>query len=106
MQAINWNTPVDVYCVNVGEKYGPEYVFKLKSAVERHLTQPHNFWCITDKPELYPFSIQSDDLPGYWSKISVFKLFIEVHSFSKFCAKLNFVKSKTFRGIKINNITF
>ena len=40
------------------------------------------------------------------SKISVFKLFIEVHSFSKFCAKLNFVKSKTFSGIKINNIIF
>ena len=73
MQEINWDTIIDVYCVNVGDKYGPEYVFKLKSAVERHLKQPHNFWCITDKPELYPFSIKSDDLPGYWSKISVFK---------------------------------
>ena len=61
MQEINWDSIIDVYCVNVGDKYGPEYVFKLKSAVERHLKQPHNFWCITDKPELYPFSIKSDD---------------------------------------------
>tara|TARA_B110000858_G_C17796889_1_gene472941 strand:- start:104 stop:754 length:651 start_codon:yes stop_codon:yes gene_type:complete len=64
---------IDVYCVNVGTKYGSEYVYKLKSAVEKHLKLPHKFWCITDKPELYPFSIQSDDLPGYWNKISIFK---------------------------------
>ena len=64
---------IDVYCVNVGDKYDREYVFKLKSAVEKHLQLPHNFRCITDKPELYPFSIQADDLPGYWNKISIFK---------------------------------
>jgi hypothetical protein len=67
MQAIN------VYCVNVGDKYGREYVFKLKNAVEKHLHLKHRFYCITDKPELYPFSIKSDNLPGYWNKISIFK---------------------------------
>lgn len=64
---------IDVYCVNVGTKYGSQYVYKLKTAVEKYLKLPHNFWCITDKPELYPFSIKSDDLPGYWNKISIFK---------------------------------
>ena len=64
---------IDVYCVNVGEKYSSDYVFKLKSAVDRHLSLKHNFYCITDKPHLYPFSIQSEDLPGYWNKISIFK---------------------------------
>ena len=64
---------IDVYCVNVGDKYGREYVFKLKNAVKRHLKVRHRFYCITDKPHLYPFAIQADDLPGYWSKISVFK---------------------------------
>ena len=67
MQAIN------VYCVNVGDKYSSEYVYKLKSAVERHLGFKHRFYCITDKTELYPFAIQSDDLPGYWNKLSIFK---------------------------------
>ena len=67
MQAIN------VYCVNVGDKYSSDYVYKLKSAVERHLGFKHRFYCITDKTELYPFAIQSDDLPGYWNKISIFK---------------------------------
>tara|TARA_Y100000385_G_scaffold223157_1_gene233227 strand:- start:796 stop:1455 length:660 start_codon:yes stop_codon:yes gene_type:complete len=64
---------IDVYCVNVGNKYGSQYVYKLKTAVEKYLKLPHNFWCITDKTELYPFSIQADDLPGYWNKISIFK---------------------------------
>lgn len=67
MQAIN------VYCVNVGEKYSSDYVYKLKSAVKRHLGFRHRFYCITDKTHLYPFAIQADDLPGYWNKISVFK---------------------------------
>ena len=67
MQAIN------VYCVNVGDKYSSDYVYKLKSAVERHLSFRHRFYCITDKTHLYPFAIQADDLPGYWNKISIFK---------------------------------
>ena len=67
MQAIN------VYCVNVGEKYSSDYVYKLKSAVKRHLGFRHRFYCITDKTHLYPFAIQADNLPGYWNKISVFK---------------------------------
>ena len=29
---------IDVYCVNVGDKYGREYVYKLKEAVKRHLS--------------------------------------------------------------------
>ena len=64
---------IDIYCVNVGDKYSSDYVYKLKSAVERHLSFRHRFYCITDKTHLYPFAIQSDDLPGYWNKISIFK---------------------------------
>lgn len=32
-----------------GNKYGPEYVQRLKAGVQRHLTQPHRFLCITDQ---------------------------------------------------------
>ena len=34
---------IDVYCVNVGDKYSSDYVYKLKSAVERHLSFRHRF---------------------------------------------------------------
>ena len=64
---------ISVYCVNVGDKYGTDYVFKLKAAVEKHLTLNHKFYCITDKTNLYDFSIKAEDLPGYWNKISIFK---------------------------------
>lgn len=41
---------LNVLCVRVGPKYSPEYVFKLKSMVARHLKQEHRFICLTDKP--------------------------------------------------------
>ena len=64
---------IDVYCVNVGDKYGREYVYKLKEAVKRHLSLRHRIYCITDKTHLYEFAIKADDLPGYWNKLSIFK---------------------------------
>ncbi|MCH9753717.1 MAG: hypothetical protein K0T99_02310 [Alphaproteobacteria bacterium] len=42
---------VNVICMKWGEKYGPEYVNKLYSMVQRNLTIPHNFICITDSTE-------------------------------------------------------
>ena len=63
-----------VYCVNVGNRYSPDYVFKLKSMVERNLSIPHNFYCITDNPQNYDFSIKADEgLDSWWNKISIFK---------------------------------
>ncbi|HWV44117.1 hypothetical protein [Pseudorhodoplanes sp.] len=32
-----------------GQKYGPEYVYRLKAGLERHLKQPHRFLCVTDR---------------------------------------------------------
>lgn len=31
-----------------GDKYGPEYVYRLKAGLERHLKQPHRFLVVTD----------------------------------------------------------
>ena len=65
---------VKVFCVNVGDKYPPEYVHKLKSAVERHLSLKHKFYVYTDKPENYSYSINvTHDLDTWWNKLLVFE---------------------------------
>lgn len=53
-----------VACVNVGnyEGRGDEYVRRLRSMVDRHLSQPHRFECITQS-----------DKPGWWAKIDLFQ---------------------------------
>lgn len=37
-----------VLCVRFGEKYGPEYVERLRNMVSRNLTIPYEFACLTD----------------------------------------------------------
>jgi hypothetical protein len=65
---------VKVFCVNVGDKYPAEYVYKLKSAVKKHLLIPHTFQVYTDKPDLYDFSIKAKyDLDSWWNKLLVFE---------------------------------
>ena len=39
---------VSVICVKYGNKYDAEYVNKLQRAVERHLSTPHTFFCLTE----------------------------------------------------------
>ena len=39
-----------VACVRTGKRYGVEYVARLKAGVARHLTMPHRFMCLTDRP--------------------------------------------------------
>jgi len=46
---------VNVVCLKWGIKYDREYVNRLYSMVERNLTIPHRFICVTDDPrELNP----------------------------------------------------
>lgn len=62
-----------VWCVCVGDKYHPAYVYALRDAVAEHLTIPHTFKCITDRR--MP-GIQTVDpvmpYPGWWSKLNLF----------------------------------
>lgn len=39
-----------VLCVRYGNKYGKEYVERLRNMVQRHLTLPYEFVCLTDDP--------------------------------------------------------
>lgn len=70
------NEPKPLFvCVKTGDKYGPEYVTKLRNGIARNFSGEHNFVCFTDKPvdgvRCYPLPA---DLPGWWAKIGLFKL--------------------------------
>lgn len=67
-----------VACVNVGTKYGVEYVERLRTMVENHLSSPHRFVCLTDQPGLYEsgkvqaLDISRERLSGWWAKLKLF----------------------------------
>ena len=62
-----------VICVKWGRLYGPEWVWRLKSGIDRHLPG-HEFVCMTDVPvEGIECVATADDLPGWWSKIGLFR---------------------------------
>ena len=70
---------ITVATVCAGDKYTPDYVTKLYNAVERHLTVPYKFVCLTDKPD----SFECETLPiplnlsGWWGKVALFSNIIE-----------------------------
>jgi hypothetical protein len=41
---------ITVLCVRFGNKYGPDYVERLRNMVARHITVPYEFACLTDDP--------------------------------------------------------
>ena len=76
---INAHTDIIVACVCVGPKFPAHYVFRLKAMVEKHLSLPHKFACITDRNSDFAFVgsgihvIPPDrPLPGWYSKINLF----------------------------------
>lgn len=63
-----------VACVRTGDKYGPEYVERLRRGVERHLNTSHRFVCITDKTFRSDIElVDSEGLPGWWAKMLLFR---------------------------------
>jgi len=63
-----------VICVKWGNKYGPEWVHNLKGMVDKHLSIDHDFVCMTDKPIEGIDCVPCEDaLPGWWSKVGLFK---------------------------------
>ena len=51
-----------ILCVKWGDKYGNEYVERLKDQVEKNCSVPFNFYCLTDNPT-QPYDVQ---LPTTW----------------------------------------
>lgn len=68
----------NVVCIWWGRKYSIDYVHRLYSAVKRHLHDPFNFYCLTDKPAEFEGSdIKARQLPsgreGWWNKLYLFQ---------------------------------
>lgn len=68
---------VTVLCVRFGNKYGADYVVKLRNMVSRHLTVPYEFVCLTDDPTIIE-GVRNIVQPsqhygqGWWHKVHMF----------------------------------
>lgn len=68
-----------ICCIRAGDHFSPAYVTNLKDMVARNLEAgfPGRFVCFTDRPEDLPDDIETAplpaDLPGWWSKLALFR---------------------------------
>lgn len=68
-----------VCCIRAGEAFSPAYVSILKDMVVRNLEAGFEgrFVCFTDRPQELPEGIETAplpaDLPGWWSKLALFR---------------------------------
>ena len=66
-----------ILCVRFGNKYGNEYVIKLRDMVARHITVPYRFNCLTDDPKPLQ-GVNNIVIPnkgyarGWWHKVHMF----------------------------------
>ena len=65
-----------------GGDFKPNHVTRLTEQIKKNLTVPHKLFCLTDYPgdaieeiEIIPLL---DKLPGWWSKIEIFRTFTNV----------------------------
>ena len=70
--------PLNVVCLKWGDKYPADYVNRLYKMVNRHLTRPFKFYCLTEckeglLPAIHQLPLETSDLVGWWYKLSLFK---------------------------------
>lgn len=75
---------VTVLCVRFGNKYGREYVERLRNMVKRHLTIPYEFVCLTDDQHGIDGVRTIYQAPGpykklWWHKVHMFDPRLPVH---------------------------
>ena len=64
---------ITVACVYWGNKFSIDYVYHLKSMVERNTTRPHQFVCFSDRAiEGITTRILKPGFEGWWNKMQVF----------------------------------
>lgn len=73
----NSTDKISVLCVRFGNRYGKEYVERLRNMVARHLTVPYEFYCLTDDQHsiegvtsIYQPNAQYQK--GWWHKVHMF----------------------------------
>ena len=74
---IDNNVKITILCVRFGNKYGREYVERLRNMVNRHLTIPYEFACLTDDQHTIQgvttiYQPNSNYMKGWWHKIHMF----------------------------------
>lgn len=66
---------ITVVCVKWGNKYGYQHVNELQKQVAQCLTVPHEFVCLTERPEglnCRTLDFTSDMIEGWWAKVNLF----------------------------------
>lgn len=73
----------NVVCMRWGDRYGPEYVNRLRAMVARRLSPPHRFVCLTDDPAGLDPEVEALPMPDFpvpehrrfvpWPKIGLFE---------------------------------
>jgi hypothetical protein len=75
--SVNPSDPITVLCVRFGNKYGREYVERLRNMVSRHFTVPYEFACLTDDQHDIPgvrkiYQPNANYARGWWHKVHMF----------------------------------
>lgn len=71
--------PVKIVCLKWGTKYPAEYINRLYRMVNKHLSLPFEFYCLTDNTDELDSNIRVLDLElesglkGWWYKLQLFK---------------------------------
>lgn len=70
---------VDVICVYWGNKFSKDYVYNLKSAVDRNTSKSYRFLCLSDRsiPGIETRFLRPG-LEGWWNKLQMFDPSIEL----------------------------
>ena len=71
------NEKITFLCVRFGNKYGREYVERLRNMVSRHMTVPYEFVCLTDDNFQIPgvknvLQRNSNYVKPWWHKVHMF----------------------------------
>lgn len=101
---------IKILSVRTGDKYGVEYVYNLKSMIERNVSCPVDFYCLTDEP-LEGINCKSSTLTGWWAKVELFRHFsgpcfyldldsIVVSSVAGICSAIDNLDSNTFMMLR------
>lgn len=65
-----------VTVLKTGGDFTPEYVYRIREGLGKHVSRPFSFYCYTDHPELVhePTAIQlKHGWPGWWSKFEIYR---------------------------------
>ena len=75
--SVDYDSKITILCVRFGNKYGREYVERLRNMISRHITVPYELACLTD--DQHPidgvrkiYQPNSNYARGWWHKVHMF----------------------------------